>query len=226
MAFQFVELCSPAIARFFAKRKYSEPELEKVTDGLPDVVDKLNPDRAAHSEEIYNQFTKPKFGDVSIGGCYTDFNEMVRSLYSLYPKRCVLIDLPWVQVIQFGFMSLFAVAFPAAGFFAMVNNLQEIRSDAHKIVNQHQRPPVGQREDIGAWASVLSTVSYLAVITNAIILGFTAKVIYDSQFEGGVDDIAGRYGRLSFLPACFVLWLTPRYCSAGTRSTNCGWLWC
>ena len=138
----------------------------------------------------------------------------------------MLIDLPWVQVIQFGFMSLFAVAFPAAGFFAMVNNLQEIRSDAHKIVNQHQRPPVGQREDIGAWASVLSTVSYLAVITNAIILGFTAKVIYDSQFEGGVDDIAGRYGRLSFLPACFVLWLTSRYCSAGTRSTNCGWLWC
>ena len=79
MAFQFVELFSPAIARFFAKRKYSEPELEKVTDGLPDVVDKLNPDRTAHSEEIYNQYTKPKFGDVSIGGCYTDFNEMVRS---------------------------------------------------------------------------------------------------------------------------------------------------
>lgn len=205
MAFQFVELCSPAIARCIAKRKFSEPELKHETDGLAVVEDKLNPDRAAHSQEIYNQYTKPKFGDVSIGGCYTDFNEMVRSrLYSLYPKRCVLIDLPWVQVIQFGFMSLFAVAFPAAGFFAMVNNLQEIRSDAHKIVNQHQRPPVGQREDIGAWASVLSTVSYLAVITNAIILGFTAKVIYDSQFEGGVDDIAGRYGRHSFLLACFV----------------------
>jgi len=79
MAFQFVELCSPAIARCIAKRKFSEPELKHETDGLAVVEDKLNPDRAAHSEEIYNQFTKPKFGDVSIGGCYTDFNEMVRS---------------------------------------------------------------------------------------------------------------------------------------------------
>lgn len=79
MAFQFVELFSPAIARFFAKRKYSEPELKHETDGLAVVEEKQNPDRAAHSEEIYNQFTKPKFGDVSIGGCYTDFNEMVRS---------------------------------------------------------------------------------------------------------------------------------------------------
>ena len=79
MAFQFVELCSPECSPGFYKRKYSEPELKHETDGLAVVEEKQNPDRAAHSAEIYNQFTKPKFGDVSIGGCYTDFNEMVRS---------------------------------------------------------------------------------------------------------------------------------------------------
>ena len=40
------------------------------------------------------------------------------------------------MVIQFGFMSLFAVGFPGAAFFALLNNIQEMRSDAHKILNR------------------------------------------------------------------------------------------
>lgn len=117
-------------------------------------------------------------------GCLADFNEMI---------------------IQFGFMTLFAVAFPGGAFFALLNNIQEIRSDAKKLLQGHQRPVHSQREDIGGWGSMLHLISYIAVVTNAVIIGFTAKVsyemIYDSDDHDDVPQISERYER-------YQLWIT------------------
>ena len=43
-------------------------------------------------------------------------------------------------MIQFGYMVLFATAFPLASLFAFLNNVIEIRVDANKILFSTQRP--------------------------------------------------------------------------------------
>ena len=52
--------------------------------------------------------------------------------------------------LQFGFITLFVVAFPLGPFFAWFNNLIEIRVDSYKFVTKLQRPPALPAQDIGA----------------------------------------------------------------------------
>jgi len=52
-------------------------------------------------------------------------------------------------VIQFGFCTLFVVAFPIAPIFALLNNALEIRVDAYKLLTQHRRPIAQAAQDIG-----------------------------------------------------------------------------
>ena len=53
--------------------------------------------------------------------------------------------------IQFGYVTLFSCAYPLAGFWALLNNVIEVRGDAFKLCFVHQRP-FGQRvRNIGTW---------------------------------------------------------------------------
>ena len=54
-----------------------------------------------------------------------------------------------LSVIQFGFVTLFVAAFPLGPFFALINNLLEIRLDAYKFVVVFQRPMAARAQDIG-----------------------------------------------------------------------------
>ena len=51
--------------------------------------------------------------------------------------------------VQFGFVTIFVAAFPLAPFFALINNLMEIRLDAFKFVTQLRRPYAARAQDIG-----------------------------------------------------------------------------
>ena len=42
-------------------------------------------------------------------------------------------------MIQYGFITLFVAAFPLAPFFALINNIIEIRLDAYKMVTTKRR---------------------------------------------------------------------------------------
>lgn len=53
--------------------------------------------------------------------------------------------------IQFGYVFLFSAAYPLAAFWALLNNLIEIRSDAFKLCRLHQRPFFESASSIGAW---------------------------------------------------------------------------
>ena len=55
----------------------------------------------------------------------------------------------FLSVIQYGFMTLFVAAFPLGPFFALINNLLEIRLDAYKFIVVFQRPMAGRAHDIG-----------------------------------------------------------------------------
>ncbi|RIA89124.1 calcium-activated chloride channel-domain-containing protein [Glomus cerebriforme] len=76
------------------------------------------------------------------------------------------------MVVQFGFISLFGIAFPLAPFFALANNVFEIRSDAFKYIFSLQRTIGTQAQDIGMWEHILNFISLLSVLTNALIMAF------------------------------------------------------
>lgn len=59
---------------------------------------------------------------------FEDYNEMV-----FYYPLCTLGLTAGLQVIQFGFIALFAPAFPLVSLMGLVNNVIEIRSDSNKL---------------------------------------------------------------------------------------------
>lgn len=73
-------------------------------------------------------------------------------------------------IIQYGFVTLFVVAFPLAPFLALVNNVFETRIDAFKVCQQTRRPEPRGAANIGTWFDILNIVSYIAVITNVAIV--------------------------------------------------------
>jgi len=94
-------------------------------------------------------------------------------------------------VIQFGFLALFGVAFPLAPLFAWINNIIEIRSDAFKYIKTLQRPVGCQAQDLGMWEKIMTILSFIAVLTNAIIIAFRS-VWMENQFKKYTGDDPNR----------------------------------
>ena len=90
-------------------------------------------------------------------------------------------------MIQYGFITLFVVAFPLGPLFALMNNLFEIRIDAFKVLTQLKRPLPKKAQDIGIWLPILNIISKLGVITNGIIIAFTSefipRLVYKTYFS-------------------------------------------
>ncbi|XP_076233394.1 anoctamin 1 [Calliopsis andreniformis] len=100
---------------------------------------------------------------------------------SLFPEYLEMI-------LQYGFVTIFVAAFPLAPFFALLNNVFEMRLDAKKLLIMYRRP-VGQRViDIGIWYRILDSISKLSVITNAFIIAFTSNFIPRLVYRITVSD--------------------------------------
>eukprot|EP00735_Rhodelphis_limneticus_P011287 TRINITY_DN4372_c0_g1::TRINITY_DN4372_c0_g1_i1::g.21188::m.21188 TRINITY_DN4372_c0_g1::TRINITY_DN4372_c0_g1_i1::g.21188 ORF type:complete len:745 (-),score=274.36,sp/Q14AT5/ANO7_MOUSE/28.48/9e-67,Anoctamin/PF04547.7/1.1e-130,DUF221/PF02714.10/0.0029,DUF221/PF02714.10/2.4e+03 TRINITY_DN4372_c0_g1_i1:308-2542(-) len=82
------------------------------------------------------------------------------------------------MAIQFGYITLFAAAFPMISMFALVNNLVEIRSDATKLCKAHRRPEAREAEDIGTWFGVMQCMTFMAVTTNCAFVWFSSRFYY------------------------------------------------
>lgn len=80
-------------------------------------------------------------------------------------------------VIQFGYLTLFGLAFPPASAVCLLNNLIEVRTDAYKILRLSQRPNADDAGGIGAWYYILEFINILSVMTNVALLVFTADSI-------------------------------------------------
>ncbi|KRX16830.1 Anoctamin-3, partial [Trichinella nelsoni] len=86
------------------------------------------------------------------------------------------------MVLQYGFVTLFAAAFPLAPLFAFLNNAVEIRSDAYKYTVNFRRPLSSRTKDLGIWMNILTCISSLAVLTNASLIAFTGDFISKSVY--------------------------------------------
>ena len=55
------------------------------------------------------------------------------------------------MVLQFGYVFMFSAAYPLAAFWALLNNITELKTDAFKLCRLHQRPFTEPASSIGAW---------------------------------------------------------------------------
>ena len=82
-------------------------------------------------------------------------------------------------IVQYGFVTLFAVAFPIAPMLTLISNFLEMALDRDKLLNQMRRPiPLGAKS-IGKWFSVLNIITGMAILTNSGILCFTVHAFAD-----------------------------------------------
>lgn len=103
------------------------------------------------------------------------------------------------RVIQFGYLVLFAPAFPMAPFLAFLNNVIEIRTSGFKMCYAYQRPKWRARSGIGSWLAVMNVLGFLAVITNASMITFV-----------GDQDARGRKLVGACVQSCFVVHVCSR----------------
>lgn len=59
------------------------------------------------------------------------------------------------MIIQYGFLTMFAAAFPLAAVFALLNNVLEIRIDAYKSITEYRRPIPQNAHNIEPWYTIL-----------------------------------------------------------------------
>ncbi|XP_075926417.1 anoctamin-7-like isoform X1 [Petromyzon marinus] len=99
------------------------------------------------------------------------------------------------MVMQFGFITIFVMAFPLAPLFALMNNWVEIRLDARKFVCRYRRSVVERVRGIGVWFDILSGLAHISIISNAFLIAFTSDFLprllyrytYKSSLDGYVD---------------------------------------
>ncbi|KAF7273724.1 hypothetical protein GWI33_013578, partial [Rhynchophorus ferrugineus] len=81
------------------------------------------------------------------------------------------------MVIQYGFVTFFIMGFPLAPLFALINNVIELRVDASKVIKSYRRPIPSKVAGIGAWFAILQAMTYIGVLTNALIIAFTSNFL-------------------------------------------------
>lgn len=111
------------------------------------------------------------------------------------------------MVLQFGFVTLFGLAFPLAPLLALLNNVIEMRLDAYKMLKFFKRPVAQRVRNIGVWYNIMAIVSKMAVTSSAIIIAFSTnfipKLVYkmtthDNTLEGYLDFTLAHFNTQDF----------------------------
>jgi Calcium-activated chloride channel len=125
-----------------------------------------------------------------------------------YEREALRVDWPGTfeeyseMVIQYGYITLFAAVFPLAPLLALLNNIVEIRTDAAKMLTQHNRPHYAGAQDIGSWYGILDVMGFFAVATNCLLIGFSYSPIYKIVNENTFQVFAVVVLMEHFLLAC------------------------
>lgn len=88
------------------------------------------------------------------------------------------------KVLQYGFLMLFAAAFPLAPLIALLTNAIDMKVDARRLLWTNRRPVAFRAEDIGMWYSILEFLNIAGVVTNSFLVAFTSS--YGRSWEGDI----------------------------------------
>lgn len=78
------------------------------------------------------------------------------------------------MIITFGYITLFASAFPLASFISIIFIYFESRSDLFKLEKLMKRPVVKKMFDIGSWQYVLEFMAFISIFTNIILFTYAS----------------------------------------------------
>jgi len=73
------------------------------------------------------------------------------------------------MVLQFGYLAMFAVAFPPASMLALGNNLLEARTDGFKLLYDSKRVKYEGAAGIAPWDTILRTIEMAGVVSNIAV---------------------------------------------------------
>lgn len=76
--------------------------------------------------------------------------------------------------MTFGYITLFASAFPLASTIAFVFIYIESRSDLFKIEKTIRRPNSLKGNSIGSWESILEFMAWLSIFTNVTLFAYVS----------------------------------------------------
>ncbi|CAD8202207.1 unnamed protein product [Paramecium octaurelia] len=85
--------------------------------------------------------------------------------------------------IQFSYLSLFGLAFPACYILAFVQNVVKLQVDKFNFFNYSRRPFPQGASSIGNWLVIFEMISFLAIFTNAGLIVFTSEIIKENQVQ-------------------------------------------
>ncbi|RZB39519.1 anoctamin-4-like, partial [Asbolus verrucosus] len=109
---------------------------------------------------------------------FKDFKLVEWGPRSLFPEYLEM-------VLQYGFVTIFVAAFPLAPFFALLNNILEMRLDARKLITFYRRPVSQRVRDIGVWYRILDSIGKLSI---GFIIAFTSdfipRLVYRVYYSG------------------------------------------
>lgn len=100
-------------------------------------------------------------------------------------------------VVQFGYMTMFSVAFPFGPVLSLLNNLFEIRLDARRLLSQQQRPIHHMAVDIGAWQSVMEALVFIASVSNSGLIAFVSSTLFTEYLNEST--VSSYSSRLAFI---------------------------
>jgi hypothetical protein len=83
---------------------------------------------------------------------------------------------------MYGYAVLFAAVYPPAPLLCAMLFIVELRVDGFKIFNIVQRPFPKRAASIGAWKSIVTTLSWLGAFSNALLLTYTFEVFKEVKF--------------------------------------------
>jgi anoctamin-10 len=89
--------------------------------------------------------------------------------------------------IQFGYVFLFSPVYPVAAFWALFNNILEIRADAFKLCKIFQRPMSRPVKDIGAWQRCFEILGAMSIMTNCGLLCLSPELKRSAPDVGQVE---------------------------------------
>lgn len=121
-----------------------------------------------------------------------EFAEIAKEEYDYFDDYLEL-------VIQYGYITFFAAAFPIGTFFTVIFVSVEARSDMYKIERLCRRPQSFNANDIGIWATVLEVLSYCSVVSNLFFFSFTFDPTGTTQCSEAFSFIGGEHIMMTIL---------------------------
>jgi hypothetical protein len=164
-----IEILGPVVGKFLQNRNQTkDPAAEKAKKGedanaleMSEAKQKdpetppgpINAKLATITDPTRQSDAENEFEFTQYEGTFADYDELI---------------------IQFGFVVLFVVVFPAAPILALLNNVIEFRLDASKLMSFTRRPHPKGTFDMGTWYSILNLLSWVMVISNTALIIFSS----------------------------------------------------